>query len=114
LHTSNITIFRFRTHDLALSMLSNNKRINTARCHARLSCQGASQTRGVEESAAADDLGAWQSGVLQGEVGEDVNGVSDQKKDCGRVERLHVFDHAGEDGLVAADEVGAGFACEMR
>jgi hypothetical protein len=114
LHTSNITIFRFRTHDLALSMLSNNKRINTARCHARLSCQGASQTCRIEESAAADDLGAWQSGILQREVSEDVNRVGDQKQNRGWVEGFHVFDHAGEDGLVAADEVGAGFACEMR
>jgi hypothetical protein len=98
---------------LALSVLANNKRINAARCYARFGCQGASQTRGVEERAAADDLGTRQTRVLQGEVGEDVDWVSNQKKNCGRVERFHVFDHAGEDGLVAADEVGAGFACEV-
>jgi hypothetical protein len=107
-------ISRIGTHDLTLSMLSNDERINTARRHARLSCQGASQTRGVEESAAADDLGAWQSGVLQSEIGENVDGVGDQKKNGGGVERLHVFYYAGEDGLIAADEIGAGFTCEMR
>jgi hypothetical protein len=59
-------------------------------------------------------LGARQTGVLQGEVGENIDRVGDQKQNCGWVEGFNVFDYAGQDGLVAADEVGAGFACEMR
>ena len=45
------------------------------------------------------------------EVGQDVDGVGDEQQDGGFLDGFHVTDHAGQDGLVAADEVGAGFAC---
>lgn len=48
---------------------------------------------------------------MQREVREDVDWVSDEQQNRSRVERFHVVDHAGQDGLVAANEVGAGFAC---
>lgn len=91
-------------------MLAHDKRINAAGGDARLGCYGAAQTRGVEEGAAADYLAGGQAGVLEGEVGEDIDWVGDEEEDGGGVEGFHVVDYAGEDGLVAADEVGAGFS----
>ena len=45
------------------------------------------------------------------EVGQDVDGVGDEQQDGGLLDGFHVADHAGQDSLVAADEIGAGFAC---
>ena len=51
---------------------------------------------------------------MQSKVGEDIDWVRDKEKNGFLVEGLHVFDHAGEDGLVAADKVGAGLAWDRR
>ena len=61
-------------------MLSNDKCIDAARSNACLGRQSATQTRGVEECAAADDLCGWEARVLQGEVGEDIDWLSDEEK----------------------------------
>lgn len=74
--------------------------------------EGAAQAGGVEEGASAEDARGREVCELLGEVGKDVNGVGDQEEDGGGGEGGHVGDGGGEDGFVAADEVGAGFAWE--
>ena len=45
------------------------------------------------------------------EISQDVDRVGDEQENRSLLDGLHVADHAGQDGLVAADEVGAGFSC---
>jgi hypothetical protein len=99
-----------KTHNLALAMLAQHPSINRAGRHPDLSRQLSAQPRGIQKRSAADDLRRRQTGVGMREVGQDVDWVGDEQEDGGFFDWLHVADHAGEDGLVAADEVGAGFS----
>ena len=102
------------TYDLALAVLSNYERIDTARSDACFGSERTTQTCGIEECTASNYLCGWKAGVLQGKVGKDIDWVGDQEEDGFLVEGLHVFDHIGQNGLVAADEVGTRFTCKVR
>jgi len=95
-------------------MLPQHPSINRAGRHADLPRKFPAQSRGVQERAAADDLRRRQAGVRVREIRQDVDWVGDEQEDGGFLDRLHVPDHAGEDGLVAADEVGAGLSCFVQ
>jgi hypothetical protein len=90
-------------------MLPQHPSIDRAGRHSDLSRQFPAQPRRVQERPTADDLRRRQARVRVREVSQDVDGVSDEQQDGGFFQGFHVADHAGEDGLVAADEVGAGF-----
>jgi len=92
-----------KTHNLALAMLPQHPSINRAGRHPDLSRQLPAQPRGIQKRPAADDLRRRQTGVRVRKVGQHVDRVGDEQEDGGVFDGFHVADHAGEDGLVAAD-----------
>lgn len=94
-------------------MLSQHKSIDRARRHASFGRQGASQPRRVEECTTTDYLRLRQTGVLKGEVGEDINRVGNKEQNSLGVERLHVRYHALQNRLVAANQICARFSCTV-
>jgi hypothetical protein len=84
-------------------MLAQHPSINRAGRHSDLSGQLAAQPCGIQKRSTTDDLRRRQTRVRVREVSQHVDGVGDEQEDGGFLDGLHVPDHAGEDGLVAAD-----------
>ena len=92
-------------------MLAQNIRIDRARRHTSFSRYSTTQARRVEISAAANDMLLGQTRELEGEVGQNVDRVCNQKQDGGLLQRLHVIDHAAQDVAIAVYEVRTRLAC---
>jgi len=84
-------------------MLPQHPSINRASRHPDLSRQFPAQPRRIQESATTNNLLRRQTRVRVREVSQDIDRVGDEQEDGGLLEGLHVADHAGQDGLVAAD-----------
>ena len=69
---------------------------------------------GVEDGAGADDAGGRQAGEAGGDLGHHVHGIGGDEQDRVRGGVEHAADHVAEDGGVAAEEVEAGLARDLR
>lgn len=70
-------------------MLAQHVRHNTARANLRLLSQYTSQPCRIQTRARANDLRFWQTRQFAREIGQDVDGVCDEKKDSVWIDRRH-------------------------
>lgn len=86
-------------------MLTQDVRINRARCHTCFGSYGSAKPRRIKKSAAADDLIFRQPGILKRKVRQDVDWVSYQEEYGGFLQWLHVIDHAAKNVLITANKI---------
>lgn len=95
---------------LGVTVLADNVGMDGARGNLGSLSDGVLQTGGVEDGARAEDLAGGEAGVLDGEVGHDVDGVGDHDEDGILLEWSHLLETSADDAEVALEESKAGLA----
>ena len=100
--------------DFAVAMLADDPGVNAAGIDAEVVTEQGAEARGIENGAGAEDALRRKSGILQGGVGEHVDGIGGDENDAVGIVASDFGDNLSEDGGVTLHEVETGLAGLLR
>lgn len=92
-------------HELRISMLTENVRVDRTCRHLGLIRQDPPEARRVQKRPAANTLLSGQTSQLLREVRQDIDRIRHQQQDGILLERLHVLDRTAQDLKIAPNQV---------